>query len=63
VRSRGAGLVLRNFREIHQAVRELLDGLAEYRANVAKIENRAVFEIPEILARLLGNGGRATSPL
>jgi hypothetical protein len=27
--------------------------LEEFKKNVAKIENRAVFEIPEILARLL----------
>jgi hypothetical protein len=54
VREHGAGLVLRNFRGIREAVEELLGALDEYRANVAKIENRAVFEIPELLARLVG---------
>jgi glycosyl transferase family 28 len=54
VREHGAGLVLRNFRGVRDAAEELLGALDEYRGNVARIENRAVFEIPEILARLLG---------
>jgi len=53
VLERGAGLVLANFRGIREAVAKLLARLDEYRANVAKIENRAVFEIPEILSRIL----------
>ena len=53
VRERGAGIVLSNFRGIAGAVKELLASLDQYRANVAQIENRAVFEIPEILARLV----------
>ena len=39
--------------EIAEAVRELLTTLDDYRASVARIENRAVFEIPEILAKIL----------
>jgi len=35
-------------------VKEMLAALDSYRASVAQIENRAVFEIPEILAKLLG---------
>ena len=48
--------MLANFRGIADAVRRLLeeDTLARYRANTAAIENRAVFEIPEILARIGG---------
>lgn len=53
VREKGAGIVLPNFRRIREAVEEMLRSLDKFRANVAKIENRAVFEIPEILARLL----------
>jgi UDP-N-acetylglucosamine:LPS N-acetylglucosamine transferase len=49
VTENGAGLVLPNFRQVHQAVNQLLASLDEYRANVAKIENRAVFEIVDIL--------------
>jgi 1,2-diacylglycerol 3-beta-galactosyltransferase len=51
----GAGIVLPSFREIARGVEELLapGALDRYRANVERIENRAVFEIPDILARLL----------
>lgn len=49
VLEQGAGLVLPNFRKVHEAVGRLLASLDEYRANVAKIENRAVFEIIDIL--------------
>jgi hypothetical protein len=47
------GMVLRNFREIDQAAKEMLGSLDDFRTTVAKIENRAVFEIPDILARIL----------
>jgi UDP-N-acetylglucosamine:LPS N-acetylglucosamine transferase len=53
VREHGVGVVLPNFRGVDEAVREMLASLETYRANVSKIENRAVFEIPDILARLL----------
>ena len=56
VREREAGLVVSNFRQIGSAVQSLLEKLERYRANVAKIENRAVFEIPEILAKILAAG-------
>jgi hypothetical protein len=49
VMEQGAGLVLPNFRHVRDAVGRLLASLDEYRANVAKIENRAVFEIIDIL--------------
>jgi Glycosyltransferase family 28 C-terminal domain len=49
------GIVLKSFREVVSGVRRMLDPatLGEFRANVAKLENRAIFEIPEILATLL----------
>lgn len=49
------GLVIPSFREIHQAVDELLEPerLARCRANAARLDNRAVFEISDILAGLL----------
>jgi 1,2-diacylglycerol 3-beta-galactosyltransferase len=49
VLEQGAGLVLPNFRHVREAVGRMLGSLDEYRANVAKIENRAVFEIIDIL--------------
>lgn len=49
------GLVLRSFKDIVAAVRTLLSGdtLASMRANASKMNNRAVWEVPEILAGLL----------
>jgi 1,2-diacylglycerol 3-beta-galactosyltransferase len=53
VRERHAGLVVRSFSGIEESVKELLDSLDSYRESVARIENRAVFEIPEMLAEIL----------
>jgi 1,2-diacylglycerol 3-beta-galactosyltransferase len=50
------GIVLKRFREVVQGVRQMLEPvtLAEFRKNIAALENRAIFEVPEILANLLG---------
>jgi len=55
VRERQVGFVLDSFRNVHQTVDQLLEPatLAGLQANVAALDNRAVFEIPEILERLL----------
>jgi UDP-N-acetylglucosamine:LPS N-acetylglucosamine transferase len=55
VRETGTGIVLKSFRQIEAGVRELLEPgkLDDLRARVAVIENRAVWEIPDILAKLL----------
>jgi hypothetical protein len=37
---------------VDDAVRLMLDSLDEYRGNVEKIENRAVFEIVDILGSI-----------
>jgi 1,2-diacylglycerol 3-beta-galactosyltransferase len=49
------GLVLRNFRKIDEAVAQLVEPvtLTRYRGNAAALHNRAVFEIPEILQKIL----------
>jgi 1,2-diacylglycerol 3-beta-galactosyltransferase len=49
------GEVLRSFNEIEPAVARLIQPgtLARYRANAKALENRAVFEIPEILEKIL----------
>jgi UDP-N-acetylglucosamine:LPS N-acetylglucosamine transferase len=56
VKEKRVGIVLKSFRDVAEGVRKILDPaiLAEFRKNVAAQENRAVFEIPEILAKLLG---------
>jgi len=61
VREQRVGIVLKSFDEIASGVRELLEPatLAEFRRNVGALNNRAVFEIPEIFAKLLGEGGES----
>ncbi len=56
VKEKGVGIVLKSFEEVAEGVKRMLDptALAAFRANVAAQRNRAVFEIPEILAKLLG---------
>ena len=53
VMEQGAGMVLPNFRKVDDAVGLLLASLDDYRANVEKIENRAVFEIIDVLKSIL----------
>jgi 1,2-diacylglycerol 3-beta-galactosyltransferase len=67
VKEKGVGIVLNGFEQVVQGVNQMLDpgALAALRRNVAALENRAIFEIPEILARLLGEShsdGRRTTP-
>ncbi len=53
VRQHGLGLVLRRFAAVDEAVPRLLAELPAYRARVAAQANRAVFEVPAILERIL----------
>ena len=55
VRENEIGDVVSSFREIVDAVARLLHGgtLERYRANAARMENRAVFEVPQILRTIL----------
>jgi 1,2-diacylglycerol 3-beta-galactosyltransferase len=59
VRENNVGLVVGNFSQIADAVKQLSASLDSYRASVSKIHNRAVFEIPEMLEGIL----KAASPL
>ncbi|MDR3699152.1 MAG: glycosyltransferase [Candidatus Sulfopaludibacter sp.] len=54
VREQGIGIVLRNFRDVARAVDELLDpaAYARFRAATGRMQNRAVFEIPDILEKI-----------
>ena len=56
VKEKGVGIVLKSFKQVVEGVKRMLEPatLAEFRKNVSAQENRAVFEIPEILAKLLG---------
>jgi len=53
VRSNGLGVVHRSFRTVRAAVQEIVSDLSTWQKNVRQIDNRAVFEVPQILARLL----------
>ena len=63
VRENEIGDVVSNAGGIVHAVRRLLQGgtLERYRANAARMENRAVFEIPEILRTILTCDTRSSS--
>ena len=60
VQEKQVGIVLKSFDEVAEGVKRMLEPatLAEFRKNVAAQNNRAVFEIPEILAKLLGETPR-----
>jgi UDP-N-acetylglucosamine:LPS N-acetylglucosamine transferase len=55
----GLGVVLGRWRDVEGAVRTLLEDLAAYRARTAGIVNRAAFEVPDVLARILAVRGGA----
>ena len=56
VREKQVGLVVKNFKQIEKTVAELLEphNLSRFHENAAAMENRALFEIPEMLQRILG---------
>ncbi|ODV09392.1 MAG: galactosyldiacylglycerol synthase [Rubrivivax sp. SCN 70-15] len=57
VRIHGLGLVLRGFGGVGAAVQQLTQHLPEFQQRVRAIDNQAVFEVTEILARLLDAQG------
>jgi Glycosyltransferase family 28 C-terminal domain len=62
VKEKRVGIVLNNFREIVSGVKQLLEPgrLGEFRCNTEALNNRAIFEIPEIFARLLGEAASSS---
>jgi len=64
IREQGLGLVVRSYRRVEQAVAELLSAgnLERFRARAAALENRAVFEIPDVLAEIAARGGQLPAP-
>ena len=63
VRQKDVGIVLDNFRQVAQGVLTMLEPatLERLKANVKALNNRALFEIPEILADVLANAEKAQS--
>jgi hypothetical protein len=56
VEEKGVGIVLKSFEGVVAGAKQMLEParLAEFRRNVEGLNNRAIFEIPEVLAKLLG---------
>jgi len=56
VKEKRVGIVLEDFSRIVDGVKQMLEPgkFAEFQKNVKALHNRAVFEIPEIFAKLLG---------
>lgn len=65
VKEKRVGIVLESFKEVALGVKQMLEpaALAEFRKNVAAQENRAIFEIPEILTKLLRETNAASQPV
>jgi UDP-N-acetylglucosamine:LPS N-acetylglucosamine transferase len=61
LQQQGLGTVVRSFRALRAPVLDLLARLDDFRAAVAAQRNRAVFEVPEILAGILA--AAAASPV
>jgi 1,2-diacylglycerol 3-beta-galactosyltransferase len=64
VEEKRVGIVLKSFQDVVAGVRQMLEPavLAEFKRNVQAQENRAIFEIPEILSKLLGETGADSRP-
>ncbi|HKV24150.1 MAG TPA: glycosyltransferase [Candidatus Acidoferrum sp.] len=64
VREKRVGIVLKSFRHVVAGVRQMLDPetLAMFRRNTSALNNRAVFEIPGILARFMDSRSSAETP-
>lgn len=61
VRDNHLGIVHGSFRTIDRAVGDLLNRFEEFRASVGRIDNRALFEVPEILHDILEDASRVHS--
>lgn len=52
VRNNGLGVVLKSFRSVRSAVHEIVSHLSTWQKNVRQVQNRAVFEVPQLLAKM-----------
>jgi len=64
VKEKNVGIVLKSFKDVASGVEQMLEyeAFGEFRKNVAAQNNRAIFEIPEILATLLGEANQTSRP-
>ncbi len=59
----GLGVVHHNFCHVREGVDAIVGELPRCKRNVSRMQNQAVFEVPEILARLLDAASPAEPPL
>ena len=59
VQQHDLGVVLRSFADVAEGVQLLTQRLPELKAKVQRLDNRAVFEVPRILERILARHGAA----
>jgi 1,2-diacylglycerol 3-beta-galactosyltransferase len=57
------GLCVKNFSNIAQAVKEVLDKLPDFKENYKQLSNRGIFEIPDILEKILKNSQIKNAPV
>lgn len=57
VQQHDLGVVLRSFADVGAAVQQVTQRLPELKARVRRLDNRAVFEVPRILDRILAREG------
>jgi UDP-N-acetylglucosamine:LPS N-acetylglucosamine transferase len=62
VKEHQVGVVYDSYQTLRAAVEETLSRLPELRVNVRRVRNRAVFEVPEILARLMADVDASDRP-
>jgi 1,2-diacylglycerol 3-beta-galactosyltransferase len=63
VREQRLGVVHRSFRTIERAAAELLGDLEGFRNRVRRVNNRALFEVPHILDRILAQADLVRTPM
>ena len=63
MKEKNVGIVLKSFKDVVGGVKRMLEPakLEEFRKNVAAQNNRAIFEIPDIFAKLLGEVPKGTN--
>ena len=63
IRHQDVGIVISNFRDIKQAVAQLIqpENYSRYRANLNKLNNRAVFEVVDFLQTILEQRSQVTA--
>jgi UDP-N-acetylglucosamine:LPS N-acetylglucosamine transferase len=62
VREQGVGLVVPSLARLPQAAATLIERLPEFHAATARLDNRSVFELPEVLSDLLRRSQRVAAP-